>query len=165
MQKQSKQKQWGSSGVLTLCGNNFHIEFRENISFFRWISCHYNKNWKFFIWCRSPFAFESSVLLSVLISFKNEPCEAHKSTRSLLFYLIFVQCSILFCCLPVLSRHGWVVTLFDTYSQGTVFKPRYYQPWNDLGQVTNGCCVSDHPSDNKLTTCWHTLNSLWVVCG
>lgn len=36
------------------------------------------------------------------------------------------------------GRTGWVVTLFDTYSQDTVFKPRYHQSRNALGQVTNG---------------------------
>ncbi|CAF4682337.1 unnamed protein product, partial [Rotaria magnacalcarata] len=27
--------------------------------------------------------------------------------------------------------------LFDTYSQGAVFKPQYHQPWNNPEQVTN----------------------------
>ena len=31
-----------------------------------------------------------------------------------------------------------MVTLFDTYSQDTVFKLQYHHPWNDLGQVTHG---------------------------
>ena len=40
-------------------------------------------------------------------------------------------------------RHGWLVTLFDTYSQGTVFKPQYHHPWNDPGEVTDGSVVSN----------------------
>ena len=39
-----------------------------------------------------------------------------------------------------LSHHGWVLTLFDTYPQGTVFKPQYHHPWNE---VTNGSVVSN----------------------
>ena len=36
------------------------------------------------------------------------------------------------------SCHGWMVTVFDTYLQDTVFKPRYHHAWKDLGQVTHG---------------------------
>ena len=62
------------------------------------------------------------------------------------------------------SRDGWMVKLFGTYYQGTVFEPRRHRTWNDLGQVTNGCLSRS----TRPIVCWLRCDihrSLWLVCG
>jgi hypothetical protein len=69
---------------------------------------------------------------------------------------------------PVRSRYGWVVKLFDTYPQGTVFEPRHYQTYNDPGQVTNGCLSRITRPIAYWLRGWHTRNGpcdycMWLV--